>query len=46
MLQTPRGAPWALTISSDCLRFIGRYRRLEGFEIDAALLFHGGVRQG
>lgn len=44
MLRTPDGGGWPLTLAADCLRFIGRYRRIDGFEIDAALTV-GGVRK-
>jgi hypothetical protein len=45
MLHDQRGEAWPLSLSADCLRFIGRYRRVEGFDIDAALLFEGIRRQ-
>lgn len=32
-LQDAQGQPWTLRLSTDCLRFIGRYRRVEGFDI-------------
>ncbi len=41
MLRDAIGQPWPLALSADCLRFIGRYRRLEAFDIDATLLFEG-----
>ena len=40
------GQPWALRLSADCLRFIGPYRRVEGFHIDAMLLFDGVRKAG
>jgi hypothetical protein len=35
-----------LRLSTECLRFIGRYRRVEGFDIDAMTLFDGVRRAG
>lgn len=35
-----------LRLSADCLPFIGRYRRVEGFKVDAMLLFDGIRRLG
>jgi len=40
-LHDAQGAPWPLRLSTDCLRFIGPYRRVEGFNIDALALFDG-----
>ncbi|WP_333884987.1 hypothetical protein [Sphingobium yanoikuyae] len=45
-LQDAQGQPWTLRLSTDCLRFIGRYRRVEGFDIDAMTLFDGVRRAG
>ena len=45
-LQDAQGAAWPLRLSADCLRFIGPYRRVEGFNIDAMLLFEGVRRAG
>lgn len=39
MLHDPDGRPWPLSLSRDCLRFVGPYRRLDDFDIDAILLF-------
>lgn len=44
MLRTADGGCWPLTLAADCLCFIGRYRRVDGFEIDAALTV-GGMRK-
>lgn len=41
VLRTAQGKPWPLRLSADCLRFIGRYRRVAGFDIDPAALFQG-----
>ncbi|MCP1468762.1 hypothetical protein J3E64_000429 [Sphingobium sp. OAS761] len=46
VLQDIDGAAWPLRLSADCLRFIGPYRRLEGFHIDAVALFEGVRRAG
>lgn len=40
-LHDADGAPWPLRLSADCLRFIGPYRRVDGFNIDAMALFEG-----
>ena len=45
-LQDQNGAPWPLRLSADCLRFVGPYRRVEGFNIDAMLLFDGVRKAG
>ncbi|MDO7834895.1 hypothetical protein Q4610_07525 [Sphingobium sp. HBC34] len=45
-LHDERGDPWPLRLSADCLRFIGPYRRVEGFNIDAMLLFEGVRKAG
>ncbi len=45
-LQDADGQPWMLRLSADCLPFIGRYRRVEGFKVDAMLLFDGIRRLG
>lgn len=45
-LHDAAGAPWPLRLSADCLRFIGPYRRVEGFHIDAMLLFDGVRKAG
>jgi hypothetical protein len=45
-LHDDQGAAWPLRLSADCLRFIGPYRRVEGFNIDAMLLFHGVRKAG
>lgn len=45
-LHDSQGEPWPLRLSADCLRFIGPYRRVEGFHIDAMALFDGVRRAG
>ena len=41
MLHDEAGSAWPLRVSADCLRFIGPYRRVRGFNIDAMALFDG-----
>lgn len=38
MLQDEIGKPWVLSLSEDCARFIGRYRRVPGFASGPGLL--------
>ncbi len=45
-LQDGAGEAWMLRLSADCLRFIGPYRRIEGFDIDAMILFEGARKAG
>jgi hypothetical protein len=45
-LHDADGEPWPLRLSADCLRFIGPYRRVEGFQIDAMALFEGVRKAG
>ncbi|MFZ2998414.1 hypothetical protein [Sphingobium sp.] len=45
-LQDGAGRAWSLRLSADCMRFIGAYRRVEGFNIDAMALFDGAKRSG
>ncbi|MEJ7933573.1 hypothetical protein WG907_04780 [Sphingobium sp. AN558] len=46
MLQAADGGAWPLAMSADCLRFVGRYRRINGFRIDAMALFEDVRRLG
>lgn len=46
LLHNPQGEPWRLNLAMDCLRFVGHYRRVEGFNIDAVLALDGLRRQG
>lgn len=39
MLQDKDGHEWPLYLSSDCARFIGRYRRVENFGPSSGLLY-------
>jgi hypothetical protein len=45
-LHDADGLPWPLRLSADCLRFVGPYRRVEGFNIDAMALFDGVRKAG
>ncbi len=45
-LADAEGQSWPLSLSADCLQFVGRYRRVEGFNIDAMMLFEGLRRAG
>ena len=45
-LQDDAGKAWSLRLSADCMRFVGRYRRVDGFNIDALALFDGVRRSG
>ncbi len=45
-LHDANGAPWPLRLSADCLRFIGPYQRIDGFNIDAMALFEGVRKAG
>ncbi|MEJ7927390.1 hypothetical protein WG908_11560 [Sphingobium sp. AN641] len=45
MLQDGEGQAWPFSLSRDCLCFIGRYKRVDGFRIDPALLFQGAARR-
>ncbi|TNE39700.1 MAG: hypothetical protein EP321_12390 [Sphingomonadales bacterium] len=38
MLETESGDAWPLRLSDDCVRFIGRYRRIENFGPPSGLL--------
>ncbi len=38
ILQTDAGDSWPLRLSEDCVRFIGRYRRVENFGPPSGLL--------
>jgi hypothetical protein len=46
MLHDATDNPWQLRLSDDCLRFIGRYKRVEGFHVDAMMLFEGLRKSG
>ncbi|MET0360992.1 MAG: hypothetical protein ABW048_04475 [Sphingobium sp.] len=46
MLHCEDGAPWPLRLSRDCLKFVGRYRRMEGFNVDAMALFRDARPEG
>ena len=39
LLHDMEGQEWPLSLSRGCLKFIGCYRRIEGFDIDELALF-------
>ncbi|HJT40348.1 MAG TPA: hypothetical protein VJM79_02535 [Rhizorhapis sp.] len=41
LLHDEAGENWRLNLSADCLCFVGNYRRLEGFNLDAIVAFDG-----
>lgn len=41
LLHDGEGDTWRLFLSSDCLQFVGNYRRVEGFDVDAVIAFDG-----
>ncbi|WP_336970300.1 hypothetical protein [Sphingobium aromaticiconvertens] len=45
MLHDSLGQTWSVSLSADCLRFIGSYKRVEGFDIHATLRVEGISRQ-
>lgn len=45
MLHDALGQAWSVSLSADCLRFIGSYKRVDGFDIHAALRVEGISRQ-
>lgn len=46
LLHDGEGESWRLSLSADCLRFIGNYRRIEGFHVDAIVAFDGVRKNG
>ncbi|KKW92193.1 MULTISPECIES: hypothetical protein [Sphingobium] len=46
LLHDMQGESWRLSLSADCLCFIGNYRRVEGFDIDAIVAFDGLRKDG
>lgn len=46
LLHDKEGESWRLSLSADCLCFIGNYRRIEGFTIDAIVAFDGLRKNG
>lgn len=41
LLHDAQGESWQLSLAADCLCFVGSYRRVEGFDIDAVVAFDG-----
>ncbi|WP_176591423.1 hypothetical protein [Sphingobium sp. EM0848] len=46
LLHDMQGEAWRLSLSADCLCFIGNYRRIEGFNIDAIIALDGLRKDG
>jgi len=46
LLHDEQGEDWRLDIPADCLPFVGNYRRVEGFNMDAIVAFDGLRRIG
>lgn len=46
LLHDEAGESWRLSLSADCLPFIGNYRRVDGFNIDAVVAFDGVRKDG
>lgn len=46
LLHDEEGTNWTLNLAADCLCFIGNYRRVEGFDIDAIVAFDGLRKAG
>ena len=46
LLHDKDGEPWRLSLAANCLCFIGNYRRVEGFDIDAVVAFDGFRKAG
>jgi hypothetical protein len=46
LLHDEEGESWRLDLAADCLCFIGNYRRVKGFDIDAVVAFDGVRRTG
>lgn len=46
LLHDEEGESWRLSLAADCLCFIGHYRRVGGFNIDAVVAFDGVRKEG
>jgi len=46
LLHDAQGESWQLSLAADCLGFIGNYRRVEGFNIDAIVALDGLRKKG
>lgn len=46
LLHDEQGESWRLSVAADCLPFIGNYRRVEGFNVDAIVAFDGVRKDG
>lgn len=46
LLHDDQGESWRLSLAADCLCFVGHYRRVDGFNIDAVVAFDGVRKEG
>lgn len=46
LLHDEQGESWRFSLAADCLPFIGNYRRVEGFNVDAIVAFDGVRKDG
>jgi len=46
LLHDEEGESWRLSLAADCLCFIGHYRRVDGFNIDAVVALDGVRKEG
>ncbi|WP_150290422.1 hypothetical protein [Sphingobium estronivorans] len=46
LLHDAQGESWQLSLSADCLCFIGNYCRIEGFAVDAIIALDGLRKDG
>ncbi|AJR25766.1 MULTISPECIES: hypothetical protein [Sphingobium] len=46
LLHDLQGESWQLSLAADCLCFIGNYRRVEGFDVDAIVALDGLRKKG
>ena len=46
LLHDAQGESWRLSLSADCLCFIGNYRRVKGFDVDAIVALDGLRKNG
>ncbi|WP_028055654.1 hypothetical protein [Sphingobium bisphenolivorans] len=46
MLHDEEGKSWHLRLAMDCLPFIGNYRRVKGFNMEAVIAFDGLRKAG
>ncbi|APL94375.1 hypothetical protein EWH08_06500 [Sphingobium indicum] len=46
LLHDAQGESWRLSLAADCLCFIGNYRRVDGFDVDAVVALDGLRKKG